>query len=51
MELSTDLGSETCTRLPFGTDVRYTYVSVGVKMHAYYTISKHWYELAVRYSL
>ena len=44
-ELGTDLGSQSCTRLPLGTDVRYTYVLVGVKMHAYYTISKHRYEL------
>ena len=40
--LSFDLGS--------GTDVQSTYVSVGVKMHVYYAISKHRYELAGRLS-
>ena len=49
-ELSTGLGSEVCTLFRLGTDVRYSYVSVGVKMHPYYTISKHRYELAAWFS-
>ena len=46
-ELSTDLGPEACTLFCLGTYVWYTYVSVGVKLHSYHTISKHRYELAV----
>ena len=49
-ELIIDSGSEACTLLRLGTDVRYSYVSVGVKMHPYYTISKHRYELAAWFS-
>ena len=49
-ELSTDLSSEACTLFRLGTDVQYTYVSVGVKMHAYHAISKHRLKLAVRIS-
>ena len=45
-ELSTDVGSEACTLFRLGTDVRFSYVSVRVRMHPYYTISKHRYELA-----
>ena len=40
-ELVTNLGSDACALFRLGTDVRYTFVSVGVKMHAYYTISEH----------
>ena len=49
-KLSTDLGSEACTLFRLCPDVRYTYETVGVKMHAYCTISKHRYELAARFS-
>ena len=44
------MGSEACTLFRLGTDVRYSYVSVGVRMHPYYTISKHRYELAAWFS-
>ena len=49
-ELSTDLSSEACTLFRLGPDVRYFYVSVRVKMHPYYTISKHGCELAAWFS-
>ena len=49
-ELSTDLGSKTCTLFRRGTDVRYSYVSKGVKIHPYYTVFKHRYELAAWFS-
>ena len=48
-ELSTDLDFEACTLFHLGTDVWYNYVSVRVKMHAYYSISKHRLNLAVRF--
>ena len=40
-DLSVDLGSKACTLFRLGTDVRYTNVSVGAKMQAYCTISRH----------
>ena len=45
-ELSADLGSEARKMFHHGTEMRYPYVSVGVKMHTFCTISKHQFELA-----
>ena len=49
-EWSTDVGFEAFTLFHHVTDVLYPYVSVGVKLHSYLTISKHWYELAACFS-
>ena len=49
-ELSIDMGSEDCKLFRLGTDVRFSYVSVGVRMHPYNTISKHRFELSAWFS-
>ena len=40
--VNADLGSLTCAHFPLGTDVRYSCVPTGVKMHSYHAISRHW---------
>ena len=45
--MNADLGSVTCARFSLGTDVRYSYVSVMVKMHSNHTISEHWLQSTV----
>ena len=36
--VNADLGSLTCAHFPLGTDVRYSCIPIGVKMHSYHAI-------------
>ena len=41
MELIAELSPDACTLLHLGTDVRYSYVSIGAKMHSICSLSGH----------